>query len=63
MLHKDRSRICNSDDAGGGQEYDPIVEILVDGYALLLYCDGACRGNGTPHARGTAAVYFSLDYL
>lgn len=43
-------------------EYNPGVGMVVDGHALLFYCDGACRGNGTPRARGTAAVYFGPDH-
>lgn len=38
-------------------EYRPGEGLIVNGRAILLYVDGACRGNGTPLARASIGIY------
>lgn len=38
-------------------EYKPGVGLMIDGKAILLYVDGACRGNGTAAARASIGIY------
>ena len=37
--------------------YDPQLQILTDGEAVVIFVDGACRGNGTDNVRASIGVY------
>ncbi|KAH9865507.1 hypothetical protein J1614_009092 [Plenodomus biglobosus] len=36
-------------------------DLLVERHSLVVFIDGACRGNGTPSARASYGVYFGPD--
>ena len=38
-------------------EYQPEVGLIIGGTSLLLYVDGACRGNGTSYAKASIGIY------
>ena len=38
-------------------EYQEGKGFIVEGSAVLVYVDGACRGNGTPNVRGSVGLY------
>jgi ribonuclease HI len=39
----------------------PSIPITRDEFTVVVYIDGACRGNGTPGARASYGVYFGPD--
>ena len=43
-------------------EYKEGKGFIVEGSAVLVYVDGACRGNGTPNVRGSVGLYAGPDH-
>ena len=43
-------------------EYQEGKGFIVEGSAILVYVDGACKGNGTPNVRGSIGLYAGPDH-
>ena len=50
------------EDAGTSIEYQEGKGFIVEDSAVLVYVDGACRGNGTPNGRGSIGLFTGPDH-
>ena len=57
VVYNPDKQVCHLDYSYAG---DPNKPAFLDEFTVVVYIDGACRGNYTPNARALCGVYFGI---